>query len=106
MLLTTEVTGVTLRASRGAQASLNEYNYFVNFQTVLVITLNCKPTLTIRLLKARLQRPFLSHQPNATQCNFCRAEVATSCDFIASLVQFVRVNVSTRLLLEQQLCAC
>ena len=25
----------------------------------------------------------------ATQCNFCRAEVATSCDFIAILVQFV-----------------
>ena len=25
----------------------------------------------------------------ATQCNFCRAEVATSCDLIAILVQFV-----------------
>ena len=41
----------------------------------------------------------------ATQCNFCRAEVATSCDFIAILVQFVSVNVSTRLLLKQKLCA-
>ena len=45
-------------------------------------------------LKARLHRPFLSPQLNATQCNFCRAEVATSCDFIAILVQFVSVNVS------------
>ena len=49
---------------------------------------------------ARLHRRFLSQQLNATQCNFCRAgEVATSCDFIAILVQFVSVNVSTRLLL-------
>ena len=30
-----------------------------------------------------------------------RAEVATSCDFIAILVQFVSVNVSTRLSLKQ-----
>ena len=57
-------------------------------------------------LKARLHRRFLSLQLNATQCNFCRAELATSCDFIAILVQFVSVNVSTRLLLKQQLCAC
>ena len=56
--------------------------------------------------KARLHRRFLSPQLNATQCNFCRAEVANSCDFIAILVQFVNVNVSTRLLLKQKLCAC
>ena len=42
----------------------------------------------------------------ATQCNFCRAEVATSCDFIAILVQFVSVNVSTHLFLKQKLRAC
>ena len=42
----------------------------------------------------------------ATQCNFCRAEVATSCDFIAILVQFVSVNFSTRVLLKQKLCTC
>ena len=42
----------------------------------------------------------------ATQCNFCCAEVATSCNFIAILVQFVSVNVSTRLLLKQKQCAC
>ena len=42
----------------------------------------------------------------ATQCNFCRAEDATSCDFIAILVQFVSANVSTRLFLKQKLCAC
>ena len=47
-----------------------------------------------------------SMQLNATQCNFCPAEVATSCDFIAILVQFVSVNVSTRLSLKQKLCAC
>ena len=41
-----------------------------------------------------------------SQYNFCRAEIATSCDFIAILVQFVSVNVSTRLLLKQKLCAC
>ena len=44
----------------------------------------------------------------ATQCNsmqFCRAEVATSCDFIAILMEFVSVNVSTRLLLKQKLRA-
>ena len=58
------------------------------------------------LLKARLHRRFLSQQLNATQCNFCRAEVAMSCDFIAILVQFVSVNISTRLLLKQKLCAC
>ena len=44
---------------------------------------------------------FLSQQLNATQCNFCRAEVATSYDFIAILVQFVSVNVNTRLLLNK-----
>ena len=58
------------------------------------------------IIKARLHRRFLSQQLNATQYNFCRAEVATSCDFIAILVQFVCVNVSTRLLLKQKLCAC
>ena len=42
----------------------------------------------------------------ATQCNFCRAEVATSCDFIAILLQFVSVNINTRLFLKQKLCAC
>ena len=42
----------------------------------------------------------------ATQCNFCRAEIATSCDFIAILVQFVNVNVNTRLFLKQKLHAC
>ena len=47
-----------------------------------------------------------SMQLNATQCNFCRTEVATSWDFIAILVQFVSLNVSTRLLLKQKLCAC
>ena len=36
----------------------------------------------------------------ATQCNFFRAEVATSCDLIAILVQFVGANVSTRLFLK------
>ena len=41
----------------------------------------------------------------ATQCNFCRGEVATSCNFIASLVQFVSANVSTRLFLKQKLYA-
>ena len=56
--------------------------------------------------KARLHRRFLSPQLSATQCNFCRVEVATSCDFIAILVQFVSVNVSTRLLLKQKLCYC
>ena len=58
------------------------------------------------IIKARLHRQFLSQQLNATRCNFCRAEVATSCDFIAILVKFVCVNVSTRLLLKQKLCAC
>ena len=48
------------------------------------------------MLKARLHRRFLSQQLNATQCNFCRAEVANSCDFIAILVQFVSVNDSTQ----------
>ena len=43
-------------------------------------------------LKARLHRRFLSQQLNAI---FFRTEVATSCDFIAILVQFVGVNVST-----------
>ena len=57
-------------------------------------------------LKARLHRRFLSPKLNATQCNFCRAEFANSCDFIAILLQFVNVNVSTRLLLKQKLCAC
>ena len=57
-------------------------------------------------VKARLHRRFLSQQLNATQCNFCLTEVANSCDFIAILVQFVNVNVSTRLLLKQKLCAC
>ena len=57
-------------------------------------------------VKAHLHRRFLSQQLNATQCNFCGAEVATSCDFIAILVQFVSVNVSTRQLLKQKLCAC
>ena len=56
--------------------------------------------------KARLHRRFLSQQLNATQCNFCRAEVATSCDFIAILVQFDSANVSTHLLLKQKLYAC
>ena len=42
----------------------------------------------------------------ATQCNFCRAEVATSHDYIAFLVQFVSANISTRLFLKQKLCAC
>ena len=37
----------------------------------------------------------------ATQCNFCRAEVATSCNFVAILVQFVRANVSTSLFLNK-----
>ena len=55
-------------------------------------------------LKARLHRRFLSQQLDATQCKFCRAEVANSCDFIAILVQFVNVNVSTRLFLKQKLC--
>ena len=55
--------------------------------------------------KARLHRRFLSQQLNATRCNFFRAEVATSCDIIAILLQFVSVNVSTRLLLKQKLCA-
>ena len=59
-----------------------------------------------KTLKARLHMRFLSPQLNATQCNFCRAEVATSCDFTAILVQFVSVNASTRLLLKQKLCAC
>ena len=57
-------------------------------------------------IKALLHRRFLSPQLSATQCNFCRAEVATSCDFIAILVQFVSVNVNTRLLLKQKPCAC
>ena len=48
----------------------------------------------------------LSQQLNATQCNFCRAEVTTSCDFIAILVQFVSANVSTRLLLKEKPCVC
>ena len=56
-------------------------------------------------VKARLHRRFLSQQLNATQCNFCRAKVATSCDFIPISVQFVSVKVSTRLLLKQKLCA-
>ena len=47
-----------------------------------------------------------SMQLNATQCNFCRAEVATSCDFSAILVQFVSVKVSTRPFLKQKLCVC
>ena len=62
----------------------------------------CEPAF----VKNRLHRRCLSQQLNATQCNFCRAEVATSCDFIAILVQFVSVNVSIRLLLNQKLCAC
>ena len=33
---------------------------------------------------AQLNAIFISYQ-----CNFCRAELATSCDFIANLVQFV-----------------
>ena len=53
-------------------------------------------------VKARLHRRFMSPQLNATQCNFCRAEVATSYDFIAILVQFVSVNVRSRLLLKQK----
>ena len=42
----------------------------------------------------------------ATQCNFCRAEVATSCDLNAILVQFVSENISICLFLKQKLCAC
>ena len=61
-----------------------------------------KPKVSV---KARLHRRFLSPQLNATQRNFYLAEVATSCDFIAILVQFVSVNVSTGLLLKQKLCA-
>ena len=57
-------------------------------------------------IKARLHRRFLSQQLNATQCNFCRVEVAISWDFIAILVEFISVNVSTRLLLKQKLRAC
>ena len=67
---------------------------------------NLEESVNLHCLKARLHRRFLSPQLNATQCNFCRVEVATSCDFIAILVQFVSVNVSTRLLLKQKLCAC
>ena len=51
------------------------------------------------VVKARLHRRFC----RATQCNFCRAEVATSCDFIAILVQFVSKK---RLFRKQKLRAC
>ena len=53
--------------------------------------------------KGPFTQAILSKQLDATQCNFCHAEVATSCDFIAILVQFVSVNISTRLLLKQKL---
>ena len=56
--------------------------------------------------KARLHRRFLSQQLNASLCNFCRAEVATSCYFIAILVQFVSVKVNTNVFLKQKVCAC
>ena len=40
------------------------------------------------------------------QCNFCRAEVATSCDFIAILVQFDNEKRQcARLFRKQKLCA-
>ena len=53
------------------------------------------------IFKARLHWRFL----RATQYNFCRAEVATSCDFIVILVQFVNANVSARLFRKQKLRA-
>ena len=39
----------------------------------------------VHFIKDRLHRRFLSQQLNATQCNFCRAEVALRfhCDFSA-----------------------
>ena len=52
--------------------------------------------------KARLHRRFLSQQLNAIFV--APAEVVTSCDFIAILMQFVNVNVSTRLLLKKKSC--
>ena len=39
----------------------------------------------LSLLKSRLHRIFVVQ----TRCNFCRAEVAVSCDFIGILVQFI-----------------
>ena len=36
----------------------------------------------------------------ATQYNFCRAGVATSCDFSAIFAQVVSANVSTRLFIK------
>ena len=89
--------------------------YFVIIITIIIIIVfvflffcffNYFFLVYFRTLKACLHRRFLSQQLSATQCNFCPAEVATSCDFIAILVQFVSVNVSTRLFLEQKLCAC
>ena len=71
-----------------------------------VVSLRGANSRSLVSLKARLHGRFFSQQLNATQCNFCRAEVATSCDFIAILVQFVSVNASTCLLLKQKLCAC
>ena len=43
----------------------------------------------IRLVQNFTQAIFVA----ATRCIFCRAEVATSCDLIAILVQFVRANI-------------
>ena len=83
-----------LEAKRLAYTFLIRYFSDILFNSILVC------------LKACLHRRFLSQQLNATQCNFCRAEVANSCDFIAILVQLVNVNVSTCLLRKQKLCAC
>ena len=59
-----------------------------------------RPTRTSNfgcLIKARFHRRFLSQQLNATQCNFCRAELANSCDFIAIFCQCKRQYTSIAL---------
>ena len=45
---------------------------------------------------------------NSMQLNaiFVAPKLQPACDFIAILVQFVSVNVITRLSLKQKLCAC